>query len=160
VRAVPLPGIDEQSGEPSGNARSGGNRSGMLQQHALPRCGVPPHWLGPGHAAWAGSQAGAFRIRRVRLLSGLPRDELLGRHHRDLLLHLPRGDCAAPVRSHLGKFHYPDASNHGPGQRLGVRAVSFPWIPVQPGEPSGHASPGRNAAGMLQQHVVPLTREA
>lgn len=81
----------------------------------------------------------------------LPRDrddvsgELRRRLGGGLLLPLPRGECAAPVRSHLGEFHLSDAPDYELGERTRVR----PMPPIE----RGHAR-------VLQQHVVPLTREA
>ena len=106
LRAVPLPGILEQSGEPSGHARGGGDGPRMLQQHAVPRrC---RRGAAPGGRRLGGDASGGPAPRerregdpgldgRVRLLPGLPRDrddvsgELRRRRVRRLLLPLPRG---------------------------------------------------------------------
>ena len=66
LRAVPLPGIPEQPGEPSALARPGGNAAGMLQQHPVPRRGVPPRRLVPGHQHGPAAKAAAFALRRVQ----------------------------------------------------------------------------------------------
>ena len=147
VRAVSFPELPEQPGEPPRDSRAGGNGPRMLQQHALPRSDVPPPWLGPSHAAWAGRQTGAFHIRRVRLLSALPRDRdgLLGRQRWILLLHLPRGARAAPSRHHLEEFHFSNSPDHGPGQRGGLRLL--------PPEQRGYAQLLRHYPEIGRAHV-------
>jgi hypothetical protein len=134
-----LRGLPQRDGAWSGT-ESGGPELLLVNPHqrrradsavpsGRPRRGSAPCRLGPVHAARAGRQGRTFRLRRVLLLPGVPRNrddssgELRGRDVGTLLLHVPYRERAAPGWSHVGKFHPPDAPNHEHGQRDGLRPV-------------------------------------
>ena len=167
LRAVPLPGLPEQPGEPSGHPCPGGNRARMLQQHAVPRRGrsSPPRGQHVGDdvssapAARQRREGGPRYDHRLRLLQGLPRygDELLGRlvggvlhQHR----RLSWGDGLLATCVAVANGGYVRPHDHGPGERRRVRLLPPERrdLPDPGTEPAG---PGGNRARMLQQHAVP-----
>ena len=165
LRAVPLPGVPEQPGEPSGHPRPGGD---VAADASTARCATARRARSApggehvgddvpgGPAARERREGDAGRYHRVHLLPGLPRDrdELRGRLVGGLLLPVPRVTTAHSP--HASQWRTGDTYVHTTTAEGNAAVCAFCHLrgelPDRPAEP---ARPGGDGARMLQQHAVP-----